>query len=79
MPSDYVQMAHHGQNGVGEAVYQKIQPKYCLWPTPKWLWDNDNGGGEDSGKYHTKEVRGWMERLPIQKHYRMFDGLQKIE
>lgn len=79
LPSDYVQMAHHGQNGVTEPVYQKINPKYCLWPTPKWLWDNDSGQGEDSGHFRTKEVRTWMDKLPIVKHYRMFDGLQTIE
>ena len=35
---DYVQMAHHGQAGVNEDVYQVIDPKYCLWPTTDWLW-----------------------------------------
>lgn len=79
LPSDYVQMAHHGQNGVGEAVYQKINPQYCLWPTPKWLWDNNSGTGEDSGPWRTKEVRGWMDKLPIKKHYLLFEGLQTIE
>ena len=38
LKADYVQVAHHGQNGVGEAVYQAIAPKCCLWPTPVWLW-----------------------------------------
>lgn len=79
LPSDYVQMAHHGQNGVGEAVYQKINPHYCLWPTPKWLWDNNSGAGEDSGPWRTKEVRGWMQKMPIKKHYLLFEGLQTIK
>ena len=77
--ADYVQMAHHGQNGVNEAFYQRVNPSYCLWPTPKWLWDNDNGGGKDSGPWRTLEVRAWMDKLPIKAHYPMFEGLCKIE
>lgn len=79
LPSDYVQMAHHGQNGVSEAVYQHIRPTYCLWPTPKWLWDNDNGGGPGSGPWRTFEVRAWLDKLPIKKHFTMFEGIHKIE
>ncbi|MCC6694292.1 MAG: MBL fold metallo-hydrolase [Candidatus Hydrogenedentes bacterium] len=79
LPSDYVQMAHHGQNGVSEAVYQQIRPTYCLWPTPKWLWDNDNGGGPGSGPWRTLEVRAWMDKMAIKKHYVMFEGVHRIE
>ena len=79
LPSDYVQMAHHGQNGVDEEVYRKINPKYCLWPTPKWLWDNNSGAGENSGPWRTKEVRRWMDALSIQEHYLMLEGLQTID
>ena len=28
--SDFVQMAHHGQNGVTKEVYEAIKPKACL-------------------------------------------------
>ena len=77
--TDYVQMAHHGQAGVNEAFYQHVNPTYCLWPTPKWLWDNDNGGGKNSGPWRTLEVRAWMDKLSIKKHYVMCDGIQKIE
>ena len=79
LSSDYVQMAHHGQNGVSEAFYQQIHPAYCLWPTPKWLWENDNGGGPGSGPWRTLEVRAWMDKMPIQKHYVMFEGICRIE
>lgn len=76
---DYVQMAHHGQNGVSEAFYQKVNPAYCLWPTPKWLWDNDLGQGPNTGHWKTLEVRAWMDKFPIKKHYLMWEGIQKIE
>ena len=79
LQSDYVQMAHHGQNGVSEAFYQRVNPAYCLWPTPQWLWDNDNGGGKNSGPWRTLEVRAWMDKLSIKAHYPMFQGVVKIE
>ncbi len=78
LPSDYVQMAHHGQRGVTEAFYQAVNPSYCLWPTPLWLWDNDKGEGKGSGSWETLEVRAWMDKLPIKRHYCMHEGLQEI-
>ena len=77
--ADYVQMAHHGQNGVSKAFYEVVQPKYCLWPTPRWLWDNDNGGGKGSGPWQTLEVRKWMAELGVEKHYVSADGLYRLE
>ena len=55
--ADYIQMAHHGQQGVSEAFYQHVGASYCLWPTPKWLWDNDDGGGPGSGPWKTLSGR----------------------
>jgi beta-lactamase superfamily II metal-dependent hydrolase len=78
LKADYCQMAHHGQRGVNEAFYHEVQPKYCLWTAPKWLWDNDSGGGKGSGHWKTLETRGWMEKMDIQKHYVICDGLQEI-
>lgn len=79
LQSDYVQMAHHGQNGVNEGFYQRVDPTYCLWATPKWLWENDNGGGKNSGPWLTLVVRAWIDKLSVKEHYVMFNGLQKIE
>lgn len=77
--ADYVQMAHHGQTGVDEAFYRAVRPTACLWPTPLWLWDNDCGKGKGSGPWQTLEVRAWMEKLGITKHYVMTQGLVRIE
>ena len=65
LKADAVQMAHHGQNGVEESVYQEISPQYAFWPTPKWLWENAPypGGGAGEGPYATLEVIGWMDKL----------------
>jgi beta-lactamase superfamily II metal-dependent hydrolase len=79
LPSNYVQMSHHGQTGANEAFYIAVQPRFCLWPTPLWLWDNDNGGGKGSGPWTTLDTRAWMERLGVEKHYISKDGLHRIE
>jgi len=74
LKSDIVQMAHHGQNGVGKEVYQAISPRICLWSTPKWLWDNDNGNGPGSGPWKTVQTRQWMSELGVKKNYCTKDG-----
>lgn len=73
-----LQMAHHGQSGVTEEVYDFINPKICLWPTPDWLWINDSGNGEDSGPWKTKETRQWIEKLNVKKNIIEKDGNIKI-
>lgn len=76
---DIVQMSHHGQNGVDYEVYKALRPSICLWPTPQWLWDNDNGGGPGSGPWLTQESRNWMVRLGVKTYYCTKDGDQVIE
>lgn len=59
-----VQMSHHGQNGASEELYNIIMPEICLWPTPEWLWNNDNGGGYDTRKlenFRNKSLDGESE------------------
>lgn len=69
---DYVQMAHHGQAGVDENVYKVINPKYCLWPTTDWLWENKDG------TYKTNETREWIKKLNVEKNYIAKDGMITI-
>ncbi len=76
--ADFVQMAHHGQNGVKQSFYQAVAPRACLWNTPDWLWDNDAGGGFNTGPWRTVEVRGWMEQLGVRHHFVSKDGEQAI-
>lgn len=71
---DIVQMAHHGQNGVDRSFYSLIQPKVCLYPTPKWLWENNLYGCDDpetvgKGPFTTLETRKWMEELGVEKSF----------
>jgi beta-lactamase superfamily II metal-dependent hydrolase len=80
LKADYVQMSHHGQAGVSEEFYKVVNPKQCLWPTPDWLWDNNKRGqGRDSGPWKTLEVRAWMDKLNVEKHYVAKDGLHQID
>ncbi len=68
LKSDIVQMAHHGQNGAGENVYQLIRPDVCMWTAPMWLWNNDLGDGYDTYRFKTVIVRGWMDKLGVKHH-----------
>ena len=79
LKSDIVQMAHHGQGGVDRPVYETISPKICLWPTPRWLWDNDAGKGYNTHTFKTIIVQGWMKEIGADEWYVSKDGEQKIE
>ena len=79
LQSEYVQMAHHGQAGVDIDFYIAVRPRYCLWPTPEWLWNNDSGTGVDSGPWQTLTVRKWMEELSVQRHFVAAEGLIQID
>lgn len=79
LKANVVQMAHHGQSGVNEEVYKKINPEICLWPTPNWLWNNDIGTGENSGTWKTMETRSWMNNLNVKQNIVEKDGNIAIE
>ncbi len=74
LKSDIVQMAHHGQQGVDQDAYALIAPTTCLWPTPAWLWNNDNGGGVGSGPWGTLITRAWMDALGVKDNRSLKDG-----
>lgn len=74
LKSDYVQMAHHGQNGATFELYKAINPTYCFWPTPDWLWENNIGAGYNTGPYKTLETREWMKQLNVKTNYIEKDG-----
>lgn len=66
---DVVFMSHHGQHGADKAFYEAVGAKVALWPTPKWLWENDAGDGPGSGRYVTNYVKCWMQELGVKRHY----------
>ena len=70
--SDYVQMAHHGQNGVEKAVYEAIQPRCCLWCTPTWLWDKRNGRAPPLCEYERPACHCTVTRPKAHHQYSTF-------
>ncbi len=76
---DIVQMAHHGQDGITKEFYSLIKPRVCLYPTPHWLWENNQYACDDSttagtGPFKTLDTRAWMEELGVEASYCQFDG-----
>jgi beta-lactamase superfamily II metal-dependent hydrolase len=76
---DYLQMAHHGQDGCDKHFYESVKFRACLWPSPKWVYDNNLGGGFNTGHLKTIEVRDWMKELGITEHYVSNEGLVRID
>lgn len=76
---DYIQMSHHGQNGVSMDFYRKVKFRACLWPTPTWVYNNDAGGGFNTHTLTTMETRQTMDALHITEHYHSFEGLTRID
>lgn len=78
LKADMVQVAHHGQKGVGREVYEAIDADYCFWCTPDWLWDNDRGLGYDTHTYKTIVTRGWLSDIGVKRHYVSKDGTHEV-
>lgn len=77
---DYLQMAHHGQNGCSEEFYRSIKFRACLWPTPMWVWNNDTGKGFDTAHLKTVRTREWMDKIGIKEHHvSVRDGLWRLD
>ncbi|RLD72351.1 MAG: hypothetical protein DRI98_02365 [Bacteroidetes bacterium] len=76
---DYLQMAHHGQKGVSKDFYRNIDFRVCLWPTPSWVYENDQGEGYNTGTLQTIEIRELMDSLGIEEQHLSFEGLVRID
>jgi beta-lactamase superfamily II metal-dependent hydrolase len=74
--SDYVQMAHHGQRGVGRNVYDAVRPNFALWPTPMWLYQLPDR--KTQIRFETLTVRSWMRQLGIEVNYVAKDGITEL-
>lgn len=67
--STYVQMAHHGQDGVSKEFYAVVQPQIALWPTALWLWENNlDAKGFNTGPWKTLIVKRWMDELNVKEN-----------
>ncbi len=79
--ADYVQMAHHGQDGVDKNFYEQVGAAFALWPTPIWLWENNlDAKGFNTGSWKTLAVRRWVEELHIKRNIVSgIEGTQQID
>jgi beta-lactamase superfamily II metal-dependent hydrolase len=75
---DYIQMAHHGQQGVSKNFYRTVKFKACLWPTPSWVYNNDAGKGFNTHILKTVEIRELIDSLGIRTNYISWKGLTHI-
>ncbi len=89
LPSDIVQMAHHGHMNVSMEVYAAIRPRACLWCAPMWLYNEVEVPGFLSDverlrrmgrirMYGTAVTRKWMDILGVNEHYVTGMGTQVI-
>ena len=62
---DYMQMAHHGQNGCSESFYKSVDFRVCLWPTPSWVWEP----APQHTHLKTRDTRRWMDEKGITEHH----------
>ena len=70
LKTDFVVMAHHGQNGVRENFYLALNPKACIWSSPDWLFD----ASPKNQKLRTSETKSWVNAMGITKNYCTKDG-----
>lgn len=77
LPSYAVQMAHHGQNGVTEEVYDCIKPSVCFFNAPDWLYNNDAGNGYNTGNWKSITVQEWMKKYNA-TNYKAYEGDQVV-
>lgn len=77
---DYLQVAHHGQHGCSRDFYRSIDFRACLWPSALWIWNNDQGGGYNTGTLETMQTRQWMDELGIKEHHVVcLEGLFRLD
>ena len=63
LPSDYIQMGHHGNGGLSENFYKMVKPKVAIFDAPKWLLENKNPDTNETYSYTTPKNRSLMESI----------------
>jgi beta-lactamase superfamily II metal-dependent hydrolase len=70
-----VQLAHHGQNGCTSKFYDHCSAmKIALIPAAQWIYDNNNGGGFNSGKLLSLSMRSYIRERGILYRYTAIGG-----
>lgn len=79
LPSDYVQMAHHGNQGATAAFYHAVSAPFCLWPTTYSIYTNTALGNLATNDYTAYQTRLTVESTSLcgppnsGRHFRPFE------
>lgn len=63
---DYLQVSHHGQNGVGETFYRVCDPANCIWSTTESIYNAVKGNYKGYLTWLTKE---WLSKLNVKENF----------
>lgn len=61
LKATYVQMGHHGNNTLSDALYALVDPAVALFDAPDWLMDGEN--------YTAKQEKSYMESIGATVYY----------
>ena len=76
---DICQLAHHGQTGVGENVYDLAAPDFCICTAPKWSWENLGRGGPGTGPFRCAETMAMPSIARATTTVVYMDGTRELE
>ena len=65
LPSDYIQVGHHGNNKFTKEFYETVNPKIAFFPAPTWLMDNISG----IEWFTVGTIREWFKEMGVQIYW----------
>ena len=65
LDADYVQVSHHGQDGVGMSFYYTLAPRNCIWPTTSWIYNVEN----TNTRMKTIMTKNWISSMNVENNY----------
>ena len=65
IPSDYIQVGHHGNNSFPKEFYELVNPKIAFFPAPTWLMDNISG----IEWFTVGTIREWFKEMNTQIYW----------
>lgn len=63
---DFVQISHHGQTGVSDEFYNKLNPSYCIWPTNDHIY---NAVSVNNSGLETTKTKICISKLKVKKNF----------
>ncbi len=75
VPSDIVQVSHHGQNGDNKEFYKRVKAKIALWCAPEWVYNPD----EDHQFLNAEHTKRWLRELGCENNFVTKNGDYQLE